>query len=59
MSFGCTVVLYNAETEFFVKSITSARFRNFVRFAPVAVAAIALAGCNQYTTAGDKSGLHN
>jgi peptidoglycan lytic transglycosylase len=59
MSFGCTVVSYNAETEFFVKSIASARFRNFARFAPVAIATIALAGCNQYTTAGDKSGLHN
>lgn len=59
MSFGCTVVSYNAKTEFFVKSIASARFRNFARFAPVAIATIALAGCNQYTTVGDKSGLHS
>src|SRR5262245_5631199 len=32
--------------------------RIFVRFTPVAVVAIALAGCNQYT-AGTKSGLRN
>jgi rare lipoprotein A len=52
MSFsGCTLSSY--------KHFASARFRIFVRFTPVAVAAIALAGCNQYTTAGNKSGLRN
>jgi len=54
MSFdGCT------ETRVFVSHFASARFRNFVRFAPMAVATIALAGCNQYTTAGNKSGLRS
>ncbi len=53
MSFGgCTVSSY--------KHFASARFCNFVRFAPIAAATIALAGCNQYTTtAGNKSGLRN
>src|SRR5262245_53742377 len=60
MSFnGCTVTSYNTETKIFVKYFASARFYNFARFAPILVVTIALAGCNQYTSAGNKSGLRN
>jgi peptidoglycan lytic transglycosylase len=35
------------------------RLRNFVRFVPVALAAITVGACNQYTVATNKSGLHS
>jgi rare lipoprotein A len=51
MSFsGCSLSSY--------RHFASAHFRIFVRFTPIALATIALAGCNQYT-AGNKSGLRN
>ena len=60
MSFkGCTATSYNTETKIFVKHFASARFHNFVRFAPMAIATIALASCNQYTIASNKPGLRN
>ena len=58
MSFiGCGVDLYNAETDLAAR-LATARFRNFVRFIPIAMAAITVAGCNQYAVATNKSDFH-
>jgi rare lipoprotein A len=45
------------ETNKLIASSASIHFRNFVRFIPVALAAIAVGACNQYTVATNKSGV--
>ena len=56
---GCAVNPHaDAEINDLDASLVSPRFRNFVRLIPVALAAITVGACNQYTVATNKSGLH-
>jgi peptidoglycan lytic transglycosylase len=48
----------DTETNDLDASLASAGFRNLFRLVPVALAAISVGACNQYTVATNKSGLH-
>jgi rare lipoprotein A len=60
MSFvGCAANPYvDAEANDRDASLAPGRFWNWLRLIPVALAAITLGACNQYTVATNKSGLH-
>ena len=60
MSFaGCAANPYvDADANDLAASLAPGRFWNWLRLIPVALAAITLGACNQYTVATNKSGLH-